>query len=144
MKTEGQGMKMNILTFTVELDSGCYFVSPHSSGYHQRLIFSIEDTDSLLLNDVLLESPQTFEEYGDISNKRGGFVRETTTYYQNVIVNSQNDFEVSGLIWFEVRPVCQPYEIEFIISHSSVRLEVDKTTTTISNYPTFWDLKRVD
>lgn len=132
------------LIFTFELDSGYYFVSPNSNAHHQVLIFSIEDTDSLLMNGVLIESPRTFEEYDVLSNKGGEYVRETTKYYQDLMVNSENDFEVSGLIWFELLPTCQPYEIEFIISHSSGKLEVSKTSTTTSSYPTFWDKKRVD
>ena len=141
---EEQGSGVYNLNFTVELDSGYYFVSPHSNGHHQRLLFSIENTDSLILDGELSEFPRTFEEYDDLSGKLGRYARETTKYSQNLKINTENDFELSGLIWFEVRPICQPYEIEFTISCQSGKLEVSKKGEILSNYPTFWDLKRVD
>lgn len=132
------------LTFEVALDSGYYFVSPHSEGFHQRLIFSIENTGSLLLNGGLIEDPLTGEGYDRLSDKQGRFVRENTTYNQNLIIDSQNDFEVSGLIWLEMRPSAHPYEIKFVVSNKSGKLMIEKTSTSSSGYPTFGDKKRVD
>lgn len=132
------------LSFEVAIDSGHYFVSPHSEGFHQRLIFSIEDTDSLLLTSELIEYPLTSEEYDKLSDKKGKFVRENTTYKQHLIINAQNDFEVSGLIWLEMLPNGQPYEIRFVVSNRSGKLMIEETSTLTSGYPTFWDKKRVD
>ncbi len=132
------------LTFKIAPDSGYYFVSPHSEGFHQRLIFSIEDTDSLLLLGALIEYPETREEYDSLSDKQGRFARESTTYRQNLTIDSQNDFEVSGLIWLEMRPNLQPYEIRFIVSNKSGQLMVEDISISTSDYPTFWDKKRVD
>tara|TARA_R110002050_G_scaffold109799_2_gene221497 strand:- start:18077 stop:18637 length:561 start_codon:yes stop_codon:yes gene_type:complete len=132
------------LTFEIALDSGYYFVSPHSEGFHQRLLFSIEDTDSLLLNSELIENPKTKEEYDKESGKVGNFVRVKTTYLQKLIIGSQNDFEVSGLIWLAISPIHQPYEIRFVISNRSGKLMIEKKRISTSGYPTFWDKKRVD
>lgn len=132
------------LSFEIALDSGYYFVSPHSEGWHQRLIFSIENTDSLLLAGELIELPETREEYDNLSEKEGNFVRKNTTYSQNLTVDTQNDFEVAGLIWFEMRPNCQPYEIRFVVSNNSGKLMIEKKSISTSDYPTFWDQKRVD
>lgn len=132
------------LTFEVTVDSGYYFVSPHSEGFHQRLIFSIENTDHLLLNGELIEYPLTEEEYDKLSDKEGKFVRENTTYNQNLIINAQNDFEVSGLIWLEMRPYNHPYETSFVVSNKSGKLMIEKTSTSTSGYPTFSDKKRLD
>lgn len=132
------------LTFEIVIDSGYYFVSPHSEGFHQRLRFSIEDTDSLLLNGELIEYPLTLEEYDNLSDKHGKFAWKNTTYIQNLIIGSQNDFEVSGLIWLEMLPNGQPYEVRFVVSNKSGKLTIEKTSTSTSDYPTFWDKKRVD
>lgn len=140
-----QGKKEEVtLTFEMAIDSGYYFVSPHSEGWHQRLIFSIEDTDSLLLAGELIELPRTWEEYDYLSGKVGNFVRKNTTYSQNLKVDTQNDFEVVGLIWFEMRPNCQPYEIRFVISNKSGKLMIEEKSISTSGYPIFWDKKRVD
>ncbi|MFK8036698.1 MAG: hypothetical protein AB8B74_00280 [Crocinitomicaceae bacterium] len=132
------------LIFEIALDSGYYFVSPSSDGFHQRMIFSIEDTDNLLLNGKLIEFPLPWDEFDKLSDKQGKFVRENTTYKQNVIMGSQNNFEVSGLIWLEMHPDYQPYEIRFVVSNTSGKLVVEETSTTASGYPTFSDKKRVD
>jgi hypothetical protein len=132
------------LTFKVAIDSGYYFVSPHSEGFHQRLRFSIEDTDGLLLNGELIEYPLTLEEYDNLSDKQGKFAWKNTTYIQNLIIGSQNDFEVSGLIWLEMLPNSQPYEVRFVVSNKSGKLTIEKTSTSTSGYPTFYDKKRVD
>jgi hypothetical protein len=132
------------LTFEIAVDSGYYFVSPHSEGFHQRLIFSIENSDSLLLNGQLNEYPKTWEEYDKLSDKLGRFVRENTAYNQNLTIGSKNDFEVSGLIWLEISPNGQPYEIRFVITNRSRKLMIEKKSISSSGYPTFWDKKRVD
>ena len=133
-----------ILTFDIKLDSGYYFVSPHSQGIHQRLIFSIENTDNILLNGNLIEHPTSLEEFDQLSEKKGKFVRENTVYKQKLTIKSGNDFDVSGLIWLEIRPNCQPYEISFIISNKSGKLKVENSKLIASGYPTFWDMKRID
>lgn len=132
------------LSFEIAIDSGHYFVSPHSEGFHQRLIFSIQDTDSLLLDGELIEHPKSLDEYDNLTDKQGKFVRENTTYSQSLIINSPTDFEVTGLIWLGMLPESQPYEVRFIIYNRSGKLVVEKTSTVTSDYPTFWDKKRVD
>ncbi len=136
--------KKATLSFEIALDSGYYFVSPHSEGFHQRLLFSIENTDKLLLQGELMEIPETHEEYDDLSEKQGRFVRENTTYRQSMIIGTQNDFVVSGLIWLVVAPTYQPYEISFILSSRSGHLRIEDISTSISGFPTFWDKKRLD
>lgn len=133
-----------VLTFDIKLDSGYYFVSPHSEGFHQRLIFSIENTHNILLNGKLTEYPKSLEGLDQLSGKKGNFVRENTVYKQNLTIKSEDDFDVSGLIWLEIRPNCQPYEISFIISNKSGKLKIENTNISLSGYPTFWDMKRVD
>ncbi|MBD3638602.1 MAG: hypothetical protein HUJ25_14710 [Crocinitomicaceae bacterium] len=132
------------LTFEIALDSGYYFLSPHTEGLGQRLLFSVLDTDNLLLDGELEEYPKPREEFDELTGKQGKFVRKNTTYNQNLIVNSSDDFEVSGLIWLEILPVYQPYQVSFVISHKSGELEIEEISTSVTGYPTFWDKKRID
>ena len=131
-------------TFAIALDTGYYIVSPYSTGHHQRLIFSIEDTDNLLLNGELIEAPLAIQEYDQLSDKEGKFVRKNTTYTQHLTIGSHDDFEVAGLIWLELRPDCLPYEVRFTISNKAGKLIVKQTSISLADYPTFWDKKRVD
>lgn len=140
---QGENAKASLI-FEIALDSGYYFGSPHSKGHHQRLIFSIENTDSLLLDGELIEYPKTREEYDYLSDKQGKFVRVKTTYSQNLTIGSQNDFEVLGLVWLAMLPSYQPYEINFTITNKSGQLMVENISISTSDYPTFWDKKRVD
>lgn len=129
------------LTFDLSPDVDYYFVSPHSKGHHQLLRFSMEDSQLLSFNGALIESPPTQEEYDELSDKQGSFVRQKTRYRQKLTIHSQDDFEVPGLIWFEIRPDCQPYEIRFVVVQQAQQLRVDRIEISTSGYPTFWDKK---
>ena len=88
-----------------------------------------------------MEIPQSQEAYDQVSDKEGNFVRQDTRYRQEFTIHSQDDFEVPGLIWLEIRPDCQPYEIRFVIAQQSQQLRVDHVEISASSYPTFWDKK---
>lgn len=139
-----QNDEMAALTFELVPDPEYYLVSPHSEGFHQRLIFSIENNDQLLLDGDLIEAPKTEREYDKLTDKEGSFVREPTTYKQNLIVNTQNDFEVDGLIWLEILPNGQAYEIHFVLSYRSRKLSIKHVRISTSDYPSFWDKKKLD
>ncbi len=142
--TQKDEMGQAFLSFTIDLDSGKYYVSPHSGGFHQRLIFSLEETDSLFLLGDLVEYPKTYNDYDSLSDKEGRFVREKTTFLQRMTVSSQNNFKVSGLIWLGMLPGEQPFEINFILSQQSGKLEIENIKRKVSDYPSFWDNKRLD
>jgi hypothetical protein len=132
------------LHFTIDLDTGYYYVSPHTNGHHQRLIFSIEKSNALIYSGDLMETPAARESYDEISNKSGKFVRKKTEYQQLLDLPSSDDFSVKGMIWLEIRPVLQPYEIHFNIQQKNGILTIDNLQIILSDYPTFFDNKRLD
>ncbi|MFK8045935.1 MAG: hypothetical protein AB8B72_10605, partial [Crocinitomicaceae bacterium] len=132
------------LVFEITTDSGYYFVSPHSEGLLQRLIFSTANTEYLSLTGELVERPLTWQEVDGRSGKKGRFVRKQTTYYQSINVKTETNFNVAGLIWLEILPSNQPYEVGFLVSKQAGKLTVEKISIQESSYPTFSDKKRLD
>jgi len=118
------------LVVTIELNSGSYIISPYSedSTYGQFNI-SIADSGALILGDTLLETPNSIEEYDSVLERTVKIVRQTTTYKQKISVDEQDDFEIPGLIWFVLEPICIPYEVGFVISYSSGEMQIKKTRT---------------
>lgn len=120
------------LTVDFKLDKGSYIISPFSKDDFY-LPFSIAINESKFIQPgQLLEAPITVEELDTIINKQVRFVRENTTFTQNIKVLNQDDFEVTGLIEFLIEPQCIPYDVEFVISKNSGKLNVEKTKTYIS------------
>ena len=132
------------LQFTIELDSGYYYVSPFTNGHHQRLIFSIENSNKLSYHGDLVESPAVRESYDEVSQKSGKFVRQNTEYQQLLDLSTSDDFSIKGMIWLEIRPTCQPFEIHFLICQKNGVLAIDNLQIILSEYPTFIDNKRLD
>lgn len=143
-KVDNANQENPILSFSIDLDTGFYYVSPYSEGFHQRLLFSLEKSGSLELKGELLESPRSIWEYDEFSKKEGLFVRTSTTYSQELYIHSSNDFKIKGLIWLGLLPINQPYEVNFNLSYASEELQVKDVRTTPSTYPTFYDNKRLD
>jgi len=81
------------------------------------------------VGDTLIEIPSSVQEYDPILEEEVRFVRESTTYKRNLTIVQQDDFEVSGLVWFVLEPSCVPFQVEFIISKQAGEMSVIKTNT---------------
>jgi len=133
-----------LIEFTIRLDSSNYYVSPHSSGHHQRLQFSLFPSRNFKLIEPLKENPIAQYSFDQISEKSGHFVYETTHFSQELSIMSDSSFSTPGLIWIEMRPTCQPYEITFQLNYVDEQLYITDVQIKTSNYPNFEDNKRLD
>jgi len=121
------------LSTTIELKDGNYIISPYSEDdIYLHYSITIPKNNNLIVDEKLIEIPASIPEIDPILNIPVRFVKETTTYKQEIEVTTEKDFEVSGLIEFLVEPSCIPYDVEFLISHQSGIMEVKKTKTAIS------------
>lgn len=122
-----------ILAATIDLCKDCFVVSPFSEDEtYGHFDISIAKTSNLIADDLLLEIPSSMEEFDPILNRQVKFVRINTTYQQKIKVLTEDDFEISGLIWFVLEPSCVPYDVEFTLSYRSGIMEIKKTKTSIS------------
>jgi len=133
-----------LVEFTIELDSANYYVSPYTSGHHQRLQFSLLPSRNFELIEPLKENPIAQFSFDPISEKSGHFVYETTHFSQELSIMSDSSFSTPGLIWIEMRPACQPYEITFQLKYLDEQLSIEDVHVRTSNYPNFEDNKRLD
>ncbi len=119
------------LIAAIDLDSSCFVVSPYSPDNILLPVSLTIPLNKLLTTDsTLIEFPITTEEYDSITEEQVRYARVNTTCTQKLILNSQDDFEVSGQVDLMIEPICIPYRIDFIISNTNGELTVAKTKTT--------------
>ena len=121
------------LVAAMELDSNSYIISPFSQdSVYSHFDISINKRDKIILDNTLLEVPNSIKEYDPILEEEVNFVRVNTIYKQKLQLIYKGDFQVEGMIEFLLEPSCIPYDVEFAISYQSGKLRVMKTKMTIS------------
>ncbi|WP_025663052.1 hypothetical protein [Aquimarina megaterium] len=127
LKTDTTDKGEQRLIVSIDLYDKSYFVSPHSNGnFLGRFNLSLGETKHLTMKDSIIEFPKSLETYDPWSDGRVNFVKRNTTYTQKLIINSQKDFEVTGLIKFVIEPRCTMEKVKFVISQRSGVLSVEK------------------
>lgn len=115
------------LVVSIDLYDKSYFVSPHSNGnFLGRFKLSLEKTKHLTMKDSIIEFPKSLESLNPWGDGKVNFVKRNTTYTQKLTIDSQEDFEVTGLIKFVIEPRCTMEKIKFVISQRSGILSVEK------------------
>jgi hypothetical protein len=119
------------LIAAINLDSGCYVISPYSpDSIFLPFELSIPENNYITTDSTLTELPTTTEEYDSIAELQVKYAKVNTTYTQKLILHSQDDFQVEGKIGLLIEPSCVPYQIDFVLSNQSGELTVTKTKTT--------------
>lgn len=127
LKTDTTDKGEQRLIVSIDLYDKSYFVSPHSNGnFLGRFNLSLGETKHLTMKDSIIEFPKSLETYDPWSDGKVNFVKRNTTYTQKLIINSQKDFEVTGLIKFVIEPRCTMEKVKFVISQRSGVLSVEK------------------
>ncbi len=116
------------LVVRVNLNQGCSFVSPNSKGNFSGIFtLTIKDSDKLEKMASLIETPRSVEEYDPHPFVDGyvNWVRQTTTYNQQLKRTGEDNFKVSGMIQFTIEPRCTLEQIPFIISYDNGKMKVE-------------------
>ncbi|MCF8277542.1 MAG: hypothetical protein K9J17_12485 [Flavobacteriales bacterium] len=115
------------LTAAMEIDSGCWFASPHSAAHYKGYFsMKLHENNFLLLDSSFLEVPPSALQKDKWMNEMTHVVVENTTYTQTLKVNSTEDFKVLGMIQFVIEPKCTLEQIPFSISNVEGKLSVQK------------------
>lgn len=129
-QTEKIGQGRFRLATTIELSDSSYVISPYSQdNVYGHINISLRDHRNLIVGESLQEIPNSVEEYDPILEEPVRFVRENTTYQQALQIVKDEDFDISGSVWFVLEPSCVPYEVEFIISYHAGEMTIEKTNT---------------
>ncbi len=102
------------------LRNGSYFISPNSKGNYKGIFtVYIAPNNHFEVNSKLKEFPLSKEEFDPHPFVNGyvNWVRESTTYNQEIKRLSEENFEVMGYIRFTIEPQCTLEKIPFIIKY---------------------------
>ncbi|NOQ72976.1 MAG: hypothetical protein GQ574_13285 [Crocinitomix sp.] len=122
------------LLANMQLDEGAYYGSPYSNnGFNGLFNIEIAENDQLIVSDTLIETPFPVEVYDGFSDGKVRWVKEETNYKQLLTVNSQDDFEVTGVVLFVVEPVCSRYEVAFVITSKAGELSITQAKPIVAN-----------
>ena len=127
--------KSDSITLVIELKlkNGSFIISPFSKdSIYGNLNISFTESSQLLPSNSILEIPKSIKEFDPIIDEQVNFVRENTTYKKDLRILTKNDFEVTGLIDFVLEPICIPYDVKFVISQKTGKVEIKKMRTSIS------------
>lgn len=116
------------LEMAMVLINGAHFVSPNSKGNFKGIFtVFIEKNNHIERTTELLETPLSIEEYDSHSYVNGyvNWVRENTTYRQQIKRTSEDAFEVMGYIQFTIEPKCTLENIPFIIKFKDEELKFE-------------------
>jgi len=125
---KAKGDQYSMIT-TMELFGGSFYVSPHSTrDYTGRFTIELAEYDNLIIGDDFIETPRSKEVFDphQFINDVVNWVQEDTKYEHNLIVTSQEDFDVGGKIIFTIEPKCTLEEIPFMIKYRSGVLTIEK------------------
>ncbi len=115
------------LVTDIVLKNDAYFVSPHSKvASTGRYTSGLQKNKYIKMIETILETPRSVEEIEQTpkGNNYVNLVRENTTYKQPLEINSEMDFEVSGLIKFTIEPKCALEKIPFVITYKDGDMSV--------------------
>ncbi|WP_048331534.1 hypothetical protein [Bizionia psychrotolerans] len=123
-KTENNNYE---LVTEIILKNDSYFVSPHSTvAYKGRFSSKLQKSNHVKMVEPIVEIPRSVEEIDPHPFVDGpvNWVRENTTYRQPLVINTNSDFEVSGLIKFTIEPRCSLEKIGYTINHKDGEMTV--------------------
>ncbi len=111
----------------INLDSGAFYISPNTKGDFSGLLkVIIEDNDHLVKNGGLIEIPKSTVQFEPWVQEPANFVRENTTYTQNIELTGTSDFEIGGYVQFVIEPRCTLERIDFRIVYKDGTMSVKK------------------
>lgn len=125
------------------LHQNSFFVSPYSSDHFKgRFNISIEENAHLVLDERFIETPQSVEENDPHPFIQGliNWVRVNTTYEHELVVQSEGDFEVHGMVTFTIEPRCTLEEVPFTIQRKAGQFIIKEGSTITGCYKSLSNL----
>ncbi|MEJ6736919.1 MAG: hypothetical protein QNK84_07765 [Flavobacteriales bacterium] len=115
------------LVVNMMLFDGAYFLAPASDiMFRGRFDISLNETESIQLDSNYFEFPFPALESDPFGNGPIMVQRANSTYKKKIIINTAEDFEISGLVVFTIEPKCTLEKIAYTISSKSGELTVTK------------------
>lgn len=121
-ETEKTELGRDVLLIKMNLNGGSFYVSPKDSGGSKgKFKVELYDNNVMALDSNVTETPRYVE-----SNEMVTWVTDDVSYRYFLLPNTDQDFDVNGLVSFTIEPTCTFEEIEFTISRKSGQYSVVK------------------
>lgn len=116
------------VSINMKLYDNAFFVSPNAKReFSGKFKFVIDANDKFNQEGELIEAPQSIEEFDPhpFVNGNVNWVRENTTYKQQLQISTEKDFEVMGFIQFTIEPRCTLEKIPVIIKYTNGEMKFE-------------------
>lgn len=116
------------LILDMELKNDSYFVSPNAkTDFSGKFKVIIDDQNKIKQIGKLIETPLSVEEFDPhpFVNGNINWVRENTTYKQQLQRKSNEAFEISETLQFTIEPSCTLEKIPFFIKYSDGNMRIE-------------------
>ncbi|WP_250436046.1 hypothetical protein [Hanstruepera flava] len=126
--TLSHGNDLHDLIIDMRLKTGGHFVSPNAKrDFKGKFTVVIDKNSDFNLVGNLIESPLSVEEIDlhPFINGTVNWVRENTTYTQQIRLNNSDAFEVMGYIQFTIEPACTLEKVPFVIKQVDDALQFE-------------------
>lgn len=110
------------------LHNNSYYVSPYSRrDFKGKFKLNITPNNNLTIDNFLIESPQSQEEYDSHPFVNGlvNWVRVNTSYKKQLFINTKENFITNGFIQFTIEPKCTLEKIPFMITQKNGNLSIE-------------------
>lgn len=117
--------QQHTLVVKMDLHNDSYFVSPNSKrDFKGKFRGDFGSTENIEFYGDFQETPLSVEEFDTHPFVRGtvNWVREDTTYKQQLRLNTQDNFQVYGRIIFTIEPLCTLEQIPFSLVYEDGEL----------------------
>ncbi|WP_075344256.1 hypothetical protein [Tenacibaculum agarivorans] len=121
------GKNTYALEIDMQLQQGAFFVSPNSKrDFKGKFSVKLSENDKINATNTLQEIPLSKEEFDAHPYVNGyvNWVKQNTTYRQQIKINPKEDFKIPGVIRFVIEPRCTLEEIGFILIYENGELKV--------------------
>ena len=118
LHTVSDDKNLHTLIIAIDLFNGAHFISPNAKrDFKGKFTILLEPNPYYELSDHLKEFPLSIEEHDPhpFTNGVVNWVRQNTVYSQKFNINSQDSFEIKGLIQFTIEPRCSLEKVPFLI-----------------------------
>ena len=129
VKIEKTADAQHQLVISMDLDKDSYYVSPNAKGdFIGKFRLEVKGDGKLETVGNIQETPLSVEEYDAHPFVDGyiNWVREDTTYRQNLNITSTEDFVVGAGVIFTIEPRCSLEKKYFLINYKNGVLAIEE------------------
>ena len=117
-----------LIETNVELFGDAWIVSPLAKDYPWgKMSLSIEENEFIELDDKVFQSPEAVLMSDENTEDPYELITGLSTITQELTIKKLEDFEIEGVLFYVLEPICQPFQIEFRLISTSGEVSIGKS-----------------